>query len=48
MVIEIKTKLIMNKSTQQEKPDLLDNQTKILKVKILDGIVLVNKLQRTN
>ena len=38
----------MNKSAQQENPNLLDEQTKILKIKFVDGIVLVNKLQQTN
>lgn len=38
----------MTKSAQQENPDLLEKRTKILKVKILDGMVTVNKLQTLN
>ena len=38
----------MTKSAQRENPNLLEKQTKILKVKVLDGMVTVNKLQTTN
>lgn len=46
--IEKKIKFTMTKSAQQENPDLLEKRTKILKVKILDGMVTVNKLQTLN
>lgn len=46
--IENKIKFTMTKSAQQENPNLLEKQTKILKVKVLDGMVTVNKLQTTN
>ena len=38
----------MTKSAQRENPNLQEKQTKILKVKVLDGMVTVNKLQTTN
>lgn len=37
---------MVNKSAQQQNPDILDEQTKILKIKILDEILLNNKLQK--
>lgn len=46
--IENKIKFTMTKSAQRENPNLLEKQTKILKVKVLDGMVTVNKLQTTN